>query len=187
MARTPTRVRSASASSGCTWWPGRTIGCIGRFVSGCKRRWAAIKVGDPQDPTVLVGPMIDEPNARRVESWVAEAVSLGARRLCGGERQGTFFATHAACRSAPQWLGSSATRSSVRCVTWTEFASFEAALAAVNDSRFGLQAAVFTHDLGHALRAHEETVRRCGDPQRSPELPHRPHAVRRRQRLGTRT
>lgn len=116
---------------------------------------AAIKVGDPHDPAVLVGPMIDEHNARRVESWVAEAESLGARRLYGGERQGTFLPPTLLAEAPPH----------ARVVREEVFGpvchldrvpSFEAALASVNDSRFGLQAAVFTHDLGHALRAHEE-------------------------------
>lgn len=113
-----------------------------------------IKAGDPRDPSVLVGPMIDEQNARRVESWIDEAVSLGARKLCGGERQGTFV--------PPTLLVDAPAQAKVVCEEvfgpvchLDKVASFESALSAVNDSRFGLQAALFTHDLGHALRAHE--------------------------------
>jgi len=116
---------------------------------------AAIKAGDPHDPDVLVGPMIDEQNARRVESWIAEAESLGARRLSGGPREATFVPPTLLAEAPPQ----------ARVVREEVFGpvchlgkvpSFAAALAAVNDSRFGLQAAVFTRDLGHALAAHEE-------------------------------
>lgn len=128
------------------------------YQSLCERLRAAVmqvQAGDPRDPSVLVGPMIDEQNARRVESWVAEAESLGARKLCGGARQGTFV--------PPTLLAQAPSHAKVVCEEVfgpvchvDKVPSFEAALSAVNDSRFGLQAALFTHDLGHALKAHEE-------------------------------
>jgi acyl-CoA reductase-like NAD-dependent aldehyde dehydrogenase len=124
----------------------------------CERMAAAvakINAGDPHDPKVLVGPLIDEQNARRVESWISEAAQLGGRQLCGGVRQGTFV--------PPTLLAAVPSQAQVVrdevfgpvCVL-DQVPSFAAAIAAVNDSRFGLQAAVFTRDLGHALAAHEE-------------------------------
>ena len=47
----------------------------------------ALRTGDPADPATHVGPMIDEAAARRVESWVQEAVAAGARLLAGGTRE----------------------------------------------------------------------------------------------------
>lgn len=115
---------------------------------------AAIRTGDPRDESVLVGPMIDESNARRVDSWIAEAEQLGARKLVGGSRQGTLVPPTLLADVPPE---AKVVREEVfgPVCNVDQVPSFEAALAAVNDSRFGLQAAVFTHDLGHALLAHE--------------------------------
>ena len=51
----------------------------------------ALRTGDPADPAAS-GPMIDEAAARRVESWVQEAVEAGARLLAGGTREGATYA-----------------------------------------------------------------------------------------------
>ena len=48
----------------------------------------ALPYGDPYDSKTVVGPLISEPEAVRVENWIEEAVSRGARRLAGGPRQG---------------------------------------------------------------------------------------------------
>lgn len=116
---------------------------------------SAIIVGDPRDPDVVVGPMIDEQNARRIESWVAEAEQLGARALVRGVRQGTLVFPTLLCdvpRHArvvrEEVFGPVC---NIDCV-----GSFSEAIDAVNDSRYGLQAAVFTNDLRHALLAHEK-------------------------------
>ena len=98
--------------------------------------------------------MIDESNARRVDSWIVEAEQLGARKLVGGSRQGTLVPPTLLADVPPE---AKVVREEVfgPVCNVDQVPSFEAALAAVNDSRFGLQAAVFTHDLGHALLAHE--------------------------------
>src|SRR3546814_12078890 len=48
----------------------------------------ALKFGDPYDPASVAGPDISEREAIRSESWIAEAMAKGARRLVGGARQG---------------------------------------------------------------------------------------------------
>src|SRR3546814_15712891 len=48
----------------------------------------ALKFGDPYDPATVAGPVISEREAIRIESWIAEAMAKGARRLVGGARQG---------------------------------------------------------------------------------------------------
>ncbi len=122
-----------------------------RFLAATR----ALKVGDPRDPKVVVGPMIDETNARRVEEWIGEAKTLGAQLLCGGERQGAVV--------APTVLAAVPTKARASCdeifgpvCNLERVPSFDAAVQAVNDSRYGLQAAVFTRDLGHSLRAFDE-------------------------------
>lgn len=50
-----------------------------------------MKMGDPSDPDTIVGPLITEHDAVRVESWVNNAVKRGAKVLVGGKRQGAFY------------------------------------------------------------------------------------------------
>jgi acyl-CoA reductase-like NAD-dependent aldehyde dehydrogenase len=50
-----------------------------------------LKVGDPLDPEVDVGPLITQAAAIRIEEWVRDAEADGAKVLCGGQRNGSFF------------------------------------------------------------------------------------------------
>jgi glyceraldehyde-3-phosphate dehydrogenase (NADP+) len=122
-----------------------------RFVAAAR----AVRCGDPRDPEVLVGPMIDENNARRVESWVQEAVAQGARLLCGGERSQTLVSPTVLC-DVPASARVACDEVFGPVCNIDRVPSFEAAVQAVNHSRYGLQAAVFTRDLGHSLRAFDE-------------------------------
>ncbi|TWI03528.1 acyl-CoA reductase-like NAD-dependent aldehyde dehydrogenase [Luteimonas cucumeris] len=111
-----------------------------------------LKMGDPRDEQVFVGPMIDEDAARRVEQWIAAAIKGGAKRLAGGKRNGNML---------PAALLENVARDSdlyrkeafgpVACIE--AFDAFDDALKRVNDSDFGLQAGVFTGRLAHAMRA----------------------------------
>lgn len=122
-----------------------------RFVTATR----ALAVGDPLDERTVVGPMIEARHVTRVLDWIAEATAAGARVLCGGTSDGNLL--------APTVL--SGTQPDLRVckdevfgpVTVIEpVASFEAGLAACNASRFGIQAAVFTRDVGRALAAFDE-------------------------------
>lgn len=113
---------------------------------------AKMKTGDPLDESVDVGPMISEADAIRAETWVQEAVEAGAELLAGGTRRGAVLSPTVLARTAPSMK--------VECdevfapvVTLTSYDTFEEALARVNDSRFGLQAGVFTRDLGRIEQA----------------------------------
>ncbi len=129
-----------------------------RYAELCERLVAAaraLRTGDPRDPGVIVGPMIDEKNARRVEEWIKEATAAGAQLLCGGSRQGSVV--------APTVLAAVPADSRAACdeifgpvCNLDRVPSFDAAVQAVNASRYGLQAALFTRDLGHGLRAFDE-------------------------------
>lgn len=114
----------------------------------------ALVVGDPAAETTDVGPMISEAAAARAESWVKEAVAGGARLLCGGTRDGSFF--------APTVLEGTSQSMKVEClevfapvVTVSHYDTFDEALSRAADSRYGLQAGVFTRDLGRILKAWE--------------------------------
>ncbi|MFF2773727.1 aldehyde dehydrogenase family protein [Streptomyces sp. NPDC058052] len=109
--------------------------------------------GDPADDATDVGPLVDEAAAQRVESWVDEAVEAGAKLLSGGKREG---ATYAPTVLTDLPAGVTLARSEVfgPVLTIAKVDGETEAFAAVNDSDFGLQAGVFTHDLQTAFRAH---------------------------------
>ncbi|MYS37645.1 succinate semialdehyde dehydrogenase [Streptomyces sp. KhCrAH-43] len=109
--------------------------------------------GDPSDPTTDVGPLVDEAAARRVESWVDEAVAAGAELLAGGKRDGSAYAP-TVLAGLPEDV-TLATEEVFGPVLSVQKVNGEAeAFAAVNASQYGLQAGVFTHDIQAAFRAH---------------------------------
>jgi acyl-CoA reductase-like NAD-dependent aldehyde dehydrogenase len=110
-------------------------------------------VGDPGDDATDVGPLVSEAAAERVASWVDEAVGKGAKLLTGGVRDGASYApTVLADLPSDAVLASAEAFGPVLSLHRVNGA--DEAFAAVNDSRFGLQAGVFTHDLQLAFRAH---------------------------------
>ncbi|MHC5260548.1 aldehyde dehydrogenase family protein [Streptomyces sp. UC4497] len=109
--------------------------------------------GDPADDATDVGPLVSEDAAKRVESWVTEAVDAGASLLAGGKRDGATY--------APTVLADVPADVTISCeevfgpvLTVKKVDGEAEAFAAVNDSKYGLQAGVFTHDLQTAFRAH---------------------------------
>ena len=126
-----------------------------RFVKGLLERVALLKTGDPAADDTVVGPLIDEAAARRVEEWVAEAVAQGARLLAGGKRSGALV--------QPTVLAEVSRDMKVSCreifgpvVTVSRYKRFEDALTLLNESDFGLQAGVFTQDVNRVFRAYRE-------------------------------
>jgi acyl-CoA reductase-like NAD-dependent aldehyde dehydrogenase len=113
-----------------------------------------LTVGDPLDSETDVGPLITRADRDRVKDWIDEAVAAGAELLAGGE-----LVDEGRCL-APTLLGSPPKDTKVWCeeifgpvATIDTFASFGEALELANDSKFGLQAGVFTRDIGRGLEA----------------------------------
>jgi aldehyde dehydrogenase (NAD+) len=125
------------------------------FVARLVAHVEALRTGDPWDEATDVGPLIDLPAAERVEAWVREAVDAGAKVLAGGQRVGATYAPTVLI-GAPTDAKVCAEEVFGPVLTVAPFDDVEEAFAAVNDSRFGLQAGVFTRDLATAFRAHRE-------------------------------
>jgi acyl-CoA reductase-like NAD-dependent aldehyde dehydrogenase len=112
----------------------------------------ALVAGDPHDRETFIGPMIDVKEAQRVDQWIREAVEGGATLLCGGKREGAMLeATLLEGVDRKSTLYREEAFGPVAILS--SFTDFEAALDEVNDSRFGLQAGLFTRDLFKALDA----------------------------------
>ncbi len=121
-----------------------------RFTAGAGQ----LRLGDPMQPETEIGPLINDAAAERVADWLTTAAAQGATILTGGVRRGRLF--------APTVLENVTPDMQVMCaeafgplVNLLPFDDFEQALAAADDSEFGLQAGVFTPTLTHALRAVE--------------------------------
>lgn len=115
---------------------------------------AQLKAGDPMEEDTFIGPLITQEDAERIEHWVAEAVGAGATVLCGGQRHGAFY--------EPTLLENVPANARLSCqevfgpvAVLERFTDFAAAISRVNDSRYGLQAGVFTSNLHHAFYAFE--------------------------------
>ena len=112
----------------------------------------ALKSGNPKHDDTFIGPMISEKEAARLEQWTSEALSAGGRLLCGGKRKGTMFEpTLVEGVKKGEKLREEEAFGPVAIIS--SFKDFEAALHEVNDSRYGLQAGVFTRDIYRAHRA----------------------------------
>ncbi|MFD8977130.1 MULTISPECIES: aldehyde dehydrogenase family protein [Streptomyces] len=109
--------------------------------------------GDPSDAATDVGPLVDEAAAQRVEGWVDEAVAAGAKLLTGGKREGATYAP-TVLTDLPADVTLARAEVFGPVLTIAKVDGEAEAFAAVNDSDFGLQAGVFTHDLQTAFRAH---------------------------------
>ena len=101
--------------------------------------------GDPKNEDTFIGPMISEKEATRLHGWIESAVAAGGKLLCGGGRDGAMLdATLLEDVPAEQDVCTEEAFGPVAVLS--KFASFDEALAQVNNSKFGLQAGIFTRD-----------------------------------------
>lgn len=116
---------------------------------------AALGTGSPWDPATDVGPLVDERAAQRVERWIDEAVASGAKLLAGGTRTGAHVAP-AVLVDVPSDAKLSCDEVFGPVLTISAVDGLDGVITAVNESRFGLQAGVFTHDMQAAFRLHRD-------------------------------
>lgn len=112
-------------------------------------------MGDPRDEATFIGPMISASEADRLHGWITDAQSCGATVLCGGHRDGVMLEA-TLLENVPRDCLVSCREAFGPVAMLSKFTDFEAALDEVNDSRYGLQAGVFTRDLYKAHRAWEK-------------------------------
>ncbi|MBI5236558.1 MAG: aldehyde dehydrogenase family protein [Deltaproteobacteria bacterium] len=124
------------------------------FKEAFIRNAVGLRMGDPLDESTDIGPMIDEASARRAEEWVKEAVRDGAIILAGGKRNNNFMEPTVLTNTRPS-MKVCAQELFATVVALESYDDFEEALNAVNSSRFGLQAGVFTNDMKKVFKAYD--------------------------------
>ena len=108
--------------------------------------------GDPKDRKTFIGPMISEKEAARLDGWIEEAIAGGAKLLVGGKRDGAMLKAtllEDVDRSASAYREEAFGPLAIL----SKFTDWSDALAEINDSKFGLQAGLFTRDINQVLEA----------------------------------
>jgi acyl-CoA reductase-like NAD-dependent aldehyde dehydrogenase len=122
-----------------------------KFVAAVRK----IKMGDPRDEQTVVGPIISEDDAKRIESTIRRAVEQGGKLLCGGGRRGRLVEP-AVLENVPHDAEASCEEIFGPVTLLEAFDELDDALATVNDSRYGLQAGICTRDIGRIQKAWDE-------------------------------
>lgn len=117
-----------------------------------------LKVGDPFDPEVTVGPVIASVHLERLSEWVAEAVELGAEVLLGGkiaDKNHNLFPPTLLAK-VPDHLRI-VREEAFGPVAIVQIArDFQHAIELANNSKYGLQAGVFTNRIDRMKAAHDQ-------------------------------
>jgi acyl-CoA reductase-like NAD-dependent aldehyde dehydrogenase len=122
------------------------------FVSALVEEVRSLRVGDPADDATDVSALIDPGEADRVVSWIDEAVAAGAQVAHGGTREGRLVIPTVLTDVTPD-MKVCAREVFGPVVAVQVYDDYDDSLALADDSAYGLQAAVFTADIGKAMRA----------------------------------
>lgn len=110
-----------------------------------------LKIGNPLDENTDVGPMINESEAERVERWIEEAKADGAKVLTGGTRERNLFQP-TVLTDVKQGMKVLDEELFAPVVSVTSYETIEEAIRFVNDSKYGLQAGIYTSDINLTYR-----------------------------------
>jgi len=123
-----------------------------RFRDMLVAKTKSLVSGDPKERDTFIGPMISEGEAKRLHGWIEAAVDGGATLLCGGHRNGNMLEA-TLLENVDTQADAYREEAFGPLALLSRFSDFGAALNEVNDSKFGLQAGIFTRDLFKTLDA----------------------------------
>ena len=111
--------------------------------------------GDPKDEKTFIGPMISEGEAKRLDGWIQQAIAAGATLLTGGRRDGAMLEA-TLLEDVPADTAAVREEAFGPLAILSRFSTWQQALDQVNDSKFGLQAGIFTRDFYKIQQAWDE-------------------------------
>jgi acyl-CoA reductase-like NAD-dependent aldehyde dehydrogenase len=123
-----------------------------RFRDMLAAKVKTLIAGDPKDRATFIGPMISAREAARLKSWIDAAVAAGATLLAGGGCDGAMLEP-ALLENVPRSADLYREEAFGPAVILSRFSDWQAAIDEVNDSKFGLQAGLFTRDIHKVLDA----------------------------------
>ena len=126
-----------------------------RFLSLFVAATRAIGVGDPRNARTVVGPVIDDEARDRILEWIDEALKGGAKLVCGGTHSGRVIEP-TVLENVPSDARVVRLEVFGPVATFHKIRSIEEGIAGVNDSAYGLQAAIFSNDLSSVLSAYRD-------------------------------
>jgi acyl-CoA reductase-like NAD-dependent aldehyde dehydrogenase len=124
-----------------------------RFVDCVLEEIKNWKFGDPRNSDTLVGPLINERAAKKVEELVNDAVSKGAKLLCGGKKYSLGYYEPTVLDHVNRNMRIAWEETFGPVVTIIRVKDYEEAIRLANESEYALDACVFTRDLDKALDA----------------------------------
>ena len=123
-----------------------------RFKDMLVAKTKTLVAGNPHDRETFIGPMISEKEAKRLKGWIDAAVGAGATLLCGGKLEGAMLEA-TLLEGVPEGCDANREEAFGPLANLSTFSDWGEALDRVNDSKFGLQAGIFTRDLHKVLEA----------------------------------
>ena len=123
----------------------------GDLLSALKPKVEALTTGNQLDEKSKVGPMVKESEAVRVDAWINEAVSGGAKLVTGGGRRGAIYLPAVVADVHPD-MRISRDELFGPAVALTPFETIEEAITMANDSIYGLAAGIFTDNVEWAMK-----------------------------------
>ncbi len=121
------------------------------FLDSFGARVSKVSYGDPFDESVMMGPLVRETDAVRVEQWIDQAVAGGAKLLAGGERDKGFVQATLLADVDPE-MRVSCEELFGPAAAVSRVSDIDEAIRLANDSPFGLSAAIFTQDIDRAMK-----------------------------------
>ncbi len=113
----------------------------------------ALPIGNPADESTVIGPLINEQAADRVETLIRDAVRQGAQLITGGTRQQSLIHP-TVLADVRQDMNISCEEAFGPVITLSRYQRLDQALDMVNDSAYGLQAGIFTQNINSIFRAY---------------------------------
>lgn len=116
---------------------------------------ATLIAGNPHNRDTFIGPMISEKEAARLDGWIQAAAAAGGTILCGGNREGAMLEA-TLMENVPLDQDLCVEEAFGPAAVLQKFSTWDEAISMVNDSKFGLQAGIFTRDFYKVQQAWDE-------------------------------